>query len=135
MDPLDGCHAAEHAVAGMIRHGEQQPWDCSSIGRIDLGGHLAANFAAIIVLPRWSAKMFTHNISLFVIEQRFGSFERPGRLTGGIGAANIDLKTFGMSDEQKLFTGRSFDQVRNLGELHAKIVASELCAAIELEIW
>jgi hypothetical protein len=68
--------------------------------------------------------MLAHNVSLFVEEERFGSFERPRRLAGGIGTADIDLKALGADDQQKIFTGGSFDQVRNFGSLHAEILAA-----------
>src|SRR5215472_607187 len=108
----------------MIGHVQEQPWNRAGSRRINFGGRLGRDLAAIVVFPGRSAKVFPENFALFVVKQRVGSLKNPGRLAAAVGATDVYLKTPGVGQQQKFCASWRGDQIRHRGIFHGTILAS-----------
>src|SRR5262245_1714939 len=72
------------------------------------------------MLPGWAGGVFSDHISLRVIEQSFWSLQCPGRLAGGIGAADIDLNALSAGHKNQFVVGRGLDSRGDVRSFHAQ---------------
>ncbi len=104
VDALDRGDAAEDSVAGVAGDIEQKPGDGGGIRRVDFGGELGGDMAAVVVLPGGPGKVLADRGSLLVVKKSFRGFEDPAFRT-----AEVNLEAAGVKGDDERRVGRSGD--------------------------
>ena len=102
---------------------DQKPGDRLGIWRVDLGRHLPGNLAAIVELPRGTAKMLADDLALLIEQLSFWRFQRPYRLAVRVGPADIDLEAGCTRHQNKCFARWRLDGIGDRWFLHGGILA------------
>lgn len=115
VDALNHVHVAEQAFSVVAYDVDQEPGDGSGIERVDVGGGLAGNFAAVFQLPGGPGGVLADDFVFAIFEFGVGRFEGPGKLAVGAGLAGVDLRSGGVREQGNFLAGGKLDGIGHVG--------------------